>query len=298
MPGRFTLRIAGTGGRSQPRATGIENFDLPVERERGLDDRDSHLHVGDAELPLSEAMGRLRRQPRARCCRPISTTALDAPPGARSRGADEGASPPTRSSRRARLGHAAGARRPTFTVIARPLPDVPDGRSVIAGYPWFGDWGRDTMIALPGLCLATGRADVARLDPARPSPALSISGMLPNVFPGAGAAPEYNSVDAALWYFEAGAPISRRAADLKLRRASSFRFWPRSSTGTSARHALRHRASMPATACCTPASPGVQLTWMDAKVGDRVVTPRIGKPVEVNALWYNALVAMARFALR
>src|SRR5208282_2557218 len=87
-------------------------------------------------------------------------------------------------------------------IVKRSLPEEPDGHSIIAGYHWFADWGRDTMIALPGLALATGRANVARqilLAFARYVDA----GMLPNNFPDAGGKPEYNSVDAALWYFEA-----------------------------------------------------------------------------------------------
>ena len=87
-------------------------------------------------------------------------------------------------------------------MFSRPLPEVPDGESVIAGYPWFGDWGRDTMIALPGLTLATGRFDTARRI-LETFARFVDQGMLPNVFPGAGDKPEYNTVDAALWYIEA-----------------------------------------------------------------------------------------------
>src|SRR5262249_23596618 len=87
-------------------------------------------------------------------------------------------------------------------LFARPVPGIADGRSVIAGYPWFGDWGRDTMIALPGLTLATGRFDDARKI-LETFARFVDRGMLPNVFPGAGADPEYNTVDAALWYIEA-----------------------------------------------------------------------------------------------
>src|SRR6202012_5394608 len=101
--------------------------------------------------------------------------------------------------------------------IARPIPEVPDGRSVIAGYPWFGDWGRDTMISLPGLCLATGRVDEARLI-LETFARFVDGGMLPNVFPGAGDTPEYNTVDAALWYVEAGrAYIDATGDDTALR---------------------------------------------------------------------------------
>jgi predicted glycogen debranching enzyme len=87
-------------------------------------------------------------------------------------------------------------------VFARPLEGLPDGESVIAGYPWFGDWGRDTMIALPGLALATGRFDTAR-HILLTFASFVDQGMLPNVFPGAGDKPDYNTADAALWYIEA-----------------------------------------------------------------------------------------------
>ena len=87
-------------------------------------------------------------------------------------------------------------------VFSRPLPEVPDGESIIAGYPWFGDWGRDTMIALPGLTLATGRYDTARRI-LQTFARFVDQGMLPNVFPGVGDKPEYNTVDAALWFIEA-----------------------------------------------------------------------------------------------
>ena len=98
-------------------------------------------------------------------------------------------------------------------VFARPLPGVPDGESVIAGYPWFGDWGRDTMIALPGLALATGRFDTASRI-LRTFARFVDRGMLPNVFPGSGETPEYNTVDAALWYLEAWRAYVEATSDL------------------------------------------------------------------------------------
>ena len=180
-------------------------------------------------------------------------------------------------------------------VVARPLTNVPDGESVIAGYPWFGDWGRDTMIALPGLTLATGRHDSARrilLTFAR----FVDRGMLPNHFPGSGETPEYNAVDGTLWYFEAWRAYFDAASDAtSLRQAypvlEEMVEW----------HVRGTRFGIgvdPTDGLLRAGEPGVQLTWMDAKVGERVVTPRIGKPVEVNALWYNALVIMSGFAER
>ena len=178
-------------------------------------------------------------------------------------------------------------------LFARPLTDMPDGKSVIAGYPWFGDWGRDTMISLPGLTLATGRPEVARRILSTFARFVS-QGMLPNVFPAAGDEPQYNTADASLWFFEAWRAYIDATGDLSaLREAfpilSGMIEWHQKGTrygiGVDSADGLL-RAGVP----------GVQLTWMDAKVGDWVVTPRIGKPVEINALWYNALRIMSAFA--
>jgi 4-alpha-glucanotransferase len=180
-------------------------------------------------------------------------------------------------------------------VFSRPLPDVPDGESVIAGYPWFGDWGRDTMIALPGLTLATGRFDTARRI-LETFARFVDRGMLPNVFPGAGDKPEYNTVDAALWYIEAWRAYVDALDDIgSLKRVfpvlESIVDWHLKGT----RYGIGVDA---ADGLVKAGEDGVQLTWMDAKVGDWVVTPRIGKPVEINALWFNALNVMAGFARR
>jgi predicted glycogen debranching enzyme len=166
---------------------------------------------------------------------------------------------------------------------------------VIAGYPWFGDWGRDTMISLPGLTLVTGRFDIARSILTTFARYLD-RGMLPNRLPEAGRAPEYNTVDAALWYVEAVRAYDHaRGDDRTLRELfpvleEIFSWYAK---GT------RYRIGIDsADGLLAAGEPGVQLTWMDAKVGDWVVTPRTGKPVEVNALWYNATRAMAGFARR
>ena len=172
---------------------------------------------------------------------------------------------------------------------------MPEGRSVIAGYPWFGDWGRDTMISLPGLCLATGRFDTAR-QILETFARFVDRGMLPNVFPGAGRAPDYNTADASLWYIEAWrAYVEATGDEAALRRVfpvlAEIVDWHVKGT--------RYGIGVdPADGLLRAGEKGVQLTWMDARVGDWVVTPRIGKPVEINALWYNALVAMAAMAER
>lgn len=164
------------------------------------------------------------------------------------------------------------------------------GRTLIAGYPWFTDWGRDTFIAMRGLCLATGRRDVARdilCEWARHVDA----GMLPNRFPDGGEV-EYHTVDAALWFvvaaheFLAGGPVA--PADRRLLQAAILAIVAGYHAGT------RHGIACDGDGLLRAGEPGRQLTWMDAIVDGRVVTPRIGKPVEVQALWINALAVAGR----
>jgi predicted glycogen debranching enzyme len=178
-------------------------------------------------------------------------------------------------------------------IVDRSVPNIPNGKTIVAGYHWFGDWGRDTMISLPGLTIATGRSSIAR------SILLTFAkyvdkGMLPNRFPDAGDVPEYNTVDATLWYFEAIRSYYDATADDDLL-AELFPVlaeiidWHCRGT----RYNIHLDAS---DGLLYAGEAGVQLTWMDAKVGDWVVTPRIGKPIEINALWYCALRSMAKFA--
>ncbi len=167
-------------------------------------------------------------------------------------------------------------------------------KTVIAGYHWFTDWGRDTMIALPGLTLATGRYDVAESILLEFSKHIS-QGMLPNRFPDAGEEPEYNTVDATLWYFEAiraFAQATGNAAFVKdhlYEKLQDIINWHIQGT----RYGIKVD---PADGLLSAGRRGVQLTWMDAKIGDWVVTPRTGKAVEIQALWYNALRIMESFA--
>ena len=177
-------------------------------------------------------------------------------------------------------------------IVDRPLEDEPGGKTVIAGYPWFGDWGRDTMISLPGLTLATGRPDLAKII-LRTFAKYIDKGMLPNLFPDAGETPEYNTVDATLWYFEAIRNYFALTKDEELLQElfpalAEIIDWHCRGT--------RYSIHLDDDGLLYAGEEGVQLTWMDAKVGEWVVTPRIGKPVEVNALWYNALVIMGQFA--
>lgn len=180
-------------------------------------------------------------------------------------------------------------------VVDRPSPRDPDGKSVIAGYPWFSDWGRDAMISLPGLTLATGRPEIAA-SVLRTYAGVADRGMLPNRFPDSGQLPEYNTVDATLWYFEAIRAYHAATGDDDLL-AELFPVladiinWHQRGT-------RYHIHVDPDDGLLFAGEAGVQLTWMDVKIGDWVVTPRTGKPVEVNALWHNALRSMAGFAAR
>lgn len=179
-------------------------------------------------------------------------------------------------------------------IVERHDAGAPAGKTVIAGYPWFSDWGRDTMIALPGLALSTGRFDVAASILQTFARFVS-EGMLPNRFPDAGETPEYNTVDATLWYFVAVDEYLRRTNDSALRRElypilKSIVDWHRVGT----RFGIRVD---PKDGLLRSGVAGTQLTWMDAKIGDWVVTPRTGKAVEVNALWFNALRIMTDLAL-
>jgi predicted glycogen debranching enzyme len=169
------------------------------------------------------------------------------------------------------------------------------GVTVIAGYPWFSDWGRDTMIALPGLTLTTGRYEIAA-SILRTFAKFVSEGMLPNLFPDAGHAPEYNTVDATLWYFVAVDEYLRRTND----RALLEELYP-TLRDIVQWHQRGTRFGIhvdPRDGLLRAGEPGVQLTWMDAKIGNWVVTPRIGKPVEINALWFNALTIMRECAVR
>jgi predicted glycogen debranching enzyme len=165
------------------------------------------------------------------------------------------------------------------------------GETIVAGYPWFTDWGRDTFIALRGLCLATGRLDSARRILLAWADALA-EGVLPNRFADSGELPEYNAVDASLWYVvcvhELIDASERRGFPLASAEAERLRATVDAILCAYARGA-RHRIHLDRDGLLAAGEPGVQLTWMDARVGAEVVTPRIGKPVEVQALWWNAL---------
>lgn len=178
-------------------------------------------------------------------------------------------------------------------IVKRQTSEEEEGQSIIAGYHWFGDWGRDTMISLPGLTLSTGRARIAR-NILRTFARYVDQGMLPNRFPDFGETPEYNTVDATLWYFDAIRAYHIATNDDALLKElfpvlKEIIDWHMRGT--------RYRIHVDrADGLLYAGETGVQLTWMDAKVGDWVVTPRIGKPIEINALWHHALCTTAQFA--
>ncbi|MBD2492349.1 amylo-alpha-1,6-glucosidase [Aulosira sp. FACHB-615] len=269
------------------------DFDLAVERYRGLNDKEDHLHAATFAVTLhpgetvtfvastekqidlhGETALKLRRTQEQKLLglwqsnRPI--TAQESPAWIKHLvlGADQ-------------------------FIVDRSVPEESHGKTIIAGYPWFSDWGRDTMISLPGLTIATGRPEVARAI-LRTFAKYVNQGMLPNRFPDVGEEPEYNTVDATLWYFEAIRAYDNATNDDHLLSElfpvlADIIYW----------HCRGTRYGIhldPTDGLLYAGEIGTQLTWMDAKVGDWVVTPRIGKPVEVNALWYNALRTMAKFA--
>lgn len=180
-------------------------------------------------------------------------------------------------------------------VVERPLPNDETGHSVIAGYPWFGDWGRDTMISIPGLTMCSGRPEIA-LSILRTYAQYVDQGMLPNRFPDEGETPEYNTADASLWYFQAIRTYIEGTQDDEFLREiypvlQNIIHWHEKGT--------RYNIKMDRQdGLLYAGEAGVQLTWMDAKLGSWVVTPRTGKAVEINALWYNALCCMGVFAKR
>lgn len=168
--------------------------------------------------------------------------------------------------------------------------------TVIAGYPWFTDWGRDTMIALHGLCLTTKRFYQAASILLGFANAAS-EGMIPNRFPDAGDTPDYNTVDATLWFFHAAARYLELSGDWKTVRGALYPVL-RDCIDWHIRGTRHNIKADPNDGLLWCGDAGTQLTWMDAMMDNHVFTPRHGKPVEIQALWYNALCHMADFARR
>ena len=178
-------------------------------------------------------------------------------------------------------------------IVDRPTKKFGDGKTIIAGYPWFNDWGRDTMISLPGLTLAIGRPNVARFILRTYAEYIS-KGMLPNVFGDSKEEPDYNTVDATLWYFEAIYAYYQDTLDKSLVKEL---FPVLADIVINYARGTRYNIHQDSDGLLYAGEAGQQLTWMDAKVGDWVVTPRTGKAVEINALWYNALIVIEQLAI-
>ncbi len=277
-------------GEISPAQVWHHNFDLAMERERGLCDRENHLHAGTLEMILK--LGESLTVVASRSAMPN----LDGNIAYEQQRSYE-------HQILEKFNTKQNAEMPDWIrqlvlaadqfVVDRAHVDNPFGKTILAGYPWFSDWGRDTMISLPGLTLVTGRPEIAR-SILRTFARVVDRGMLPNRFPDAGDVPEYNTVDATLWYFEAIRLYYRETGDLALLQElfpvlAEIISWH--CQGTRYGIHVDDRDGL-----LFAGESGVQLTWMDAKVGDWVVTPRIGKPIEVNALWYNAVRSMGWFA--
>jgi predicted glycogen debranching enzyme len=252
------------------------SFVYEIERERGLDHIEDLASPGEFEFDLA----------RGAAVMIFSAGAPDATP--RLATAPETALRDLRAAERRRRKRLGGEleRAADAYIVRRGA-----GRTIVAGYPWFTDWGRDSFIALRGLCLATGRLDDARAILVEWAGAVS-EGMLPNRFVEEGESPEFNSVDASLWFviatheYLAAVGARGKTVAARVRRAlegAVEAILAGYAAGT------RYRIHLDADGLIAAGEPGVQLTWMDAKVGDWVVTPRIGKPVEIQALWLNAL---------
>ena len=277
-----SLYLAHTAGEVRPEGHWYRNFEYEVEQQRGLDYHEDLFNP----LVLTFDLNRERRPA------VVASTQARTAEGV-------GALQSAEIQRRNAVRRAAPSEDPLVPSLMQAADQFivrrGDGNTVIAGYHWFSDWGRDTMVALPGLTLATGRFDAAR------GILLAFAGsvdrgMLPNRFPDAGDTPEYNTVDATLWFFEAVRALAERTQDYEFIRTRLFDVlvdilaWHERGT--------RFGIRLDSDGLLLAGEPGVQLTWMDAKVGDWVVTPRHGKPVEIQALWYNALRVMEDLARR
>ena len=260
--------ISHTSGAWEHSPTWYRDFLYTAERERGLDDVEDLASPGVLHFVLSDGPA-------------VWILGTENPPAL------------------ADVDHVFTSERQRRAGFSSPLDRAADaylvargaGQTIVAGYPWFTDWGRDTFIAIRGLCLATGRLATAR-DVLLEWASTVSEGMLPNRFPDMGDAPEYNAVDASLWFvIAAGELLTHTSTDgavltpFDRRRLEHAVNAVLDGLARGTRYGIRcDRDGL--LACGTA---GVQLTWMDARVGERVITPRIGKPVEIQALWINAL---------
>ncbi|HEX4137841.1 MAG TPA: amylo-alpha-1,6-glucosidase [Bryobacteraceae bacterium] len=272
-PGLPELHVAHNARSLKRRGHWYFHFEYPVERDRGLD------YQEDLFCPCVLEFDLVANQPAV----VIASTAMHQ--------ADESARLKTAEIERRDNTSGLAAAADQFLVRRGPL------HTIIAGYPWFTDWARDTMIALPGLTLVSGKFDIAK-DILLAFAGCLDQGMLPNKFPDAqGVAddkPEYNTADATLWFFEAVREYLEYSKDAEFVRVRLYE----SLKGIIEWHVkgTRFGIHVDTDGLLAAGDPTTQLTWMDARVGGRPVTPRSGKPVEVQALWYNAVRFAARLA--
>jgi predicted glycogen debranching enzyme len=281
------------GGRT---GTWWRDFDLPVERERGYDHRESLLQAATFVARLSPSQ-RITFGASLGLPLPRDPQLLFVAEQARRQAFLDSAGMAQRSAPLREL-----ALMSDQCVVRRPTAAGQPGWSIIAGYPWFADWSRDTMLALPGLLLSTRRIPAARGVLETYAQHLS-AGMLPNRFPdrvspgcerGDSEGLEYNAVDAPLLFIRAIGLVHDASPDRHWLR----RMWPavRSVIDSFTRGTRYGIHVDERDGLVSAGEEGQQLTWMDAKVNGRVITPRMGKPVEVNALWHQALVVAGRIA--
>lgn len=289
FPEAHPFYLLSDGGSIEPDHIWHYGFDLAVERYRGLIDREDHLHAATLVVTLREGEA-------LTCALSAEAKAsLDGAMALSLRQAHErdllDRWAPKRSAAPDWIRQLVLAA--DQFIVGRNIDGKPAGNSIIAGYPWFGDWGRDTMIALPGLTLATERTHIARSILQTFARHVD-QGMVPNRFPDVGDTPEYNTVDATLWYFRAIRAYYDATGDINLLQElfptlADIIHWHQRGT--------RFQIQVdPQDGLLYAGEADVQLTWMDAKVDDWVVTPRVGKSVEVNALWYETLRSQTHFA--
>lgn len=258
------------------------DYFLSLESQRGLDAQEDHLLAGTFHLSLREG------EAATVVVSAEENVDLDGEAALQRRRAYEGASCPECAEDPPWIRH---LKKAADQFIVERSGTVP-GKSIIAGYPWFSDWGRDALFSIPGLLLKTKRFEDARLVLRTFSSSID-QGMVPNFFFEDGSK-QYNSVDASLWFIHALHAAFDATKDISLLQE----FFPKvqeiiSAYQNGTRYSIRTDAQ---DGLLFSGEEGMQLTWMDAKVGSQVVTPRTGKAIEVNALWYNALKSASFFA--
>ena len=264
------------------------NFRLGEEEARGYDSLASSFHALD--IPFALAVG-------AQASLVVSTAPVSNPSAAHLIAAS-----------RARAATLYDAARDTVSgptsrqlvlaadqfIVARSREHGREGRSILAGFPWFEDWGRDAMLSLPGLLLATGRLEDAKLVLRTFAEHLR-DGLLPNRFPDQTGVAEYNSADAPLLFLGAFCRTVEQSGDLVFARE----LWPKAEEIIAAYlRGTSNGVRVDVDGLVHASQAGVQLTWMDARIGTDVITPRRGKPVELSALWHEGLRGLEAIAAR